>query len=129
MARFEKHAYDLKQKQAARPSKYRNQRIEVDGMMFDSKGEAAHYGRLKLAKQAGAVLDFERQVPFVFEVTYRANGREVVRKMKYIADFVVTFKDGRKEVQDFKGHKTREYKQKKKLMLELYGIEIREIKG
>lgn len=97
-------------------------------MMFDSKGEATHYGRLKIAKQAGA-LDFERQVPFEFEVTYRANGKEARRKMKYIADFVVTFKDGRKEVQDFKGHKTREYKQKKKLMAELYGVEIREIKG
>lgn len=120
-----------------KPSKYRAQAVVVDGIRFDSKAEAQHYGRLKLARDAGA-LTFERQVPFIFEVTYTgANGRTAKRKMKYIADFVVTFTDGRTElysggslveVQDVKGVRTKEYKMKKKLMLDVYGIEIREIK-
>lgn len=111
----------------AKPNKYRNQKVQVDGIMFDSKAEAKHYGLLIMAREAGH-LKFERQVPFVFEVTYRANEREVKKKMRYVADFVVKWKGGRVEVQDVKGVRTKEYKQKKKLMSALYGIEITEIK-
>lgn len=111
-----------------KPSKYRAQAVVVDGIRFDSKAEARHYGHLKMARDAGA-LTFERQVAYTFEVEYTGtNGRTAKRKMKYIADFVVTWPDGRTEVQDVKGTQTREYKQKKKLMLDVYGIEIREIK-
>ena len=120
-------ALDLKIKRQPKPAKYRNERVQVDGIMFDSKAEAAHYGRLKLARDAGH-LEFERQVPFHFEVEYSANGRTQKKKMRYVADFVVTWKGGKVEVQDVKGVQTREYKLKKKLMSALYGIEIREIK-
>lgn len=120
-------ALDLKIAKQPKPNKYRNERVSVDGIVFDSKAEAAHYGRLKLARDAGH-LTFERQVPYQFEVEYSANGRTVKKKMRYVADFVVTWKGGRVEVQDVKGVLTKEYKLKKKLMLALYGIEIREIK-
>lgn len=111
----------------AKQNKYRNNPVTVDGIRFDSKAEATHYGRLKLARDAGH-LTFERQVPYKFEVIYRIeNGQQVTKKMEYRADFVVTWKDGRVEVQDVKGVRTKEYNLKKKLMLALYGIEIREI--
>lgn len=133
MGRFdgwtEESALDLKMKKQAKHGKYRNQKVEVDGICFDSKGEARHYALLKTARDAGA-LTFERQVPFKFKVTYRGeNGKEAKRKMEYRADFVVKFTDGRIEVQDFKGAKTREYLQKKRLMRDVYGVEIREIKA
>lgn len=112
----------------AKASKYRNTKIEVDGILFDSKAEARHYGFLKIARDAGH-LTFERQVPYRFEVVYRAeSGKAITKRMEYRADFVVTWNDGRVEVQDVKGVQTKEYKQKKKLMSALYGIEIREIK-
>lgn len=121
------NALDLKMKKQAKAAKYRNEKIEVDGMVFDSKGEARHYALLKMARDAGK-LKFERQVPFCFEVTYKGdNGKEAKRKMRYTADFVVAFDDGRVEVQDFKGAKTREYLQKKRLMRDVYGIKVKEI--
>lgn len=116
-------ALDVKINQQARQakaSKYRNRKIQVDGMMFDSKAEARHYGYLKLARDAGH-LEFERQVAYRLEI----NGKLICT---YKADFVVKFKDGRVEVQDVKGVRTKEYLLKKKLMSALYGIEIREIK-
>lgn len=119
-------ALDVKTKQQPKLPKYRNDRVQVDGMWFDSKAEARHYATLKIARDAG-LLDFERQVPYEFEVVYSANGREVRKKMKYIADFVVAWKDGRVEVQDVKGFRTNEYRLKKKLMSACFGIEIREI--
>ena len=120
-------ALDLKIKKQAKASKYHSKKTVVDGISFDSAGEARHYTRLKLARDLGA-LKCERQVSFKFEVTYRGeNGKEAKRKMRYVADFVVTFPDGRVEVQDFKGVKTREYLQKKRLMLDVYGVEVREI--
>lgn len=123
MARFsgwtESAALDVKVKRQAKPNKYRNDRIRVDGSWFDSKAEARHYGLLKLAQDAG-FLKFERQVPYRLEV----NGKLIAT---YRADFVVTWKDGKTEVQDVKGVKTKEYKLKKKLMLACHGIEIVEI--
>lgn len=104
----------------AKASKYRNTRVVVDGITFDSKAEARHYGFLKIARESGH-LKFEMQVPYRFEV----NGKLIAT---YRADFVVTWKDGRVEVQDVKGVRTKEYILKKKLMSALYGIEIREIK-
>lgn len=109
-----------KQAKVKRPSKYRNEPVVVDGMRFDSKLEAQHYGRLKLAQSVGA-LKFERQVNFDLTV----NG---VKVATYRADFVVTFaQDGRTEVQDCKGMLTPEYRLKKKLMLACHGIQIREV--
>lgn len=123
MARFdwwtESAALDVKVKRQPKPNKYRNDRVRVDGIWFDSKAEARHYGYLKLARDAG-FLTFERQVPYRLEV----NGKLIAT---YRADFVVTWKDGRVEVQDVKGVKTKEYLLKKKLMLACHGIEIKEI--
>src|SRR5512147_2151704 len=41
--------------QAAKPSKYRAQKITVDGYVFDSKKEAARYQELRLLEKAGKV--------------------------------------------------------------------------
>jgi hypothetical protein len=45
-------------------SKYRNKKIEVDGITFDSKKEAKVYSELTMMKQAGEIADFSRQVTF-----------------------------------------------------------------
>ena len=40
---------------AAKPSKYRNTPVTVDGIRFDSKREAAYYSELKIREKAGEV--------------------------------------------------------------------------
>ena len=52
-------------------------------------------------------------------------GRVIERPCYYIADFVYT-ENGATVVEDTKGVKTDAYKIKKKLLLERYGIKIRE---
>jgi len=99
-------------------SKYGNRRVEVDGKKFDSVHEAEVYGRLTLLHRAGALRVVMRQVPF-----------DLPGGIRYIADFATVDADGRFEVWDAKSEITRKnrvYINKKKQMLEIWGIAIRE---
>lgn len=106
-------------------NKYRNVPTVVDGKKFDSKREAARYVELKLLERAGVIKDLKLQVPFEF----RHNDVLICR---YLADFTyleLTRNGGPKwvaTVEDCKGHPTKEYLIKKKLMRAFYAIELRE---
>lgn len=112
---------------AAAPSKYRNKKTEVDGIMFASMKEANRYGELKLMERQGLIWDLKIQVPFVF------THNDVVI-CRYYADFQYRFAvqgvgqvNYKTTVEDVKGGKrTKEYIIKKKLMRAFYGIEILE---
>lgn len=107
-------------------NKYGNTRIEVDGIIFDSKREAARWKELKLMERAGEISDLQRQVPFSVIPSFRCNGH-AYRESKYIADFTYRDKKGSFIVEDAKGVKTKEYMLKKKLVAWLHSIEIREV--
>lgn len=96
--------------------KYRNKPTLIDGIVFDSKKEADFYCELKVQKMAGEVLSFERQVVFELQPKYKY-GKSTIRAIKYIADFVVSYKDGSVEIVDVKGMKTQVYNLKKKMLL------------
>lgn len=100
-------------------SKYHSKKREVDGIIFASKKEADYYCELKMLRMVGEVKDFDIQVPFELQESFRYAGK-AIRPIKYIADFVVEYKDGRKEVVDVKGMRTDVYKLKKKLLLHKY---------
>lgn len=106
-------------------SKYKNKKTVVDGITFDSKKEAHRYIELKKLKKAGVIDDLELQVKFVL-----IPKQEGERECSYIADFV--YKDnktGETIVEDVKSsprYKTDVYKIKKKLMLFVYNIKVRE---
>lgn len=102
-------------------SKYKNRKTVIDGIAFDSKKEAARYGELQLLDKAGSIQDLRLQVPF--ELIPKQAGERAAR---YIADFVYT-ENGKTVVEDVKGVKTDVYKIKKKLMLAVHGIRIREV--
>ena len=102
-------------------SKYHNTKTTVDGIAFDSKKEAARHGELQLVAKAGAIQDLRLQMPF--ELIPKQAGERAVR---YIADFVY-MENGKMIVEDVKGVKTDVYKIKKKLMLAVHGIRIREV--
>ena len=98
-------------------SKYGAVPTYVDGIRFDSKGEAAYFKRLQLEKQGGLIKWFCRQPRF-----------DLPGMIEYRADFIVCGNDGTVRVIDFKGHETPEYKLKKKQMLSEHGIEIEEVR-
>lgn len=94
--------------------KYRN--IISNG--FASKKEERRWHQLLLLEKSGVITDLEKQVTFRLEV----NGQLIC---KYICDFRYK-ENGQIIVEDVKGFKTRIYIMKRKLMLAVHNIIIRE---
>lgn len=112
-------------------TKYKSIKTEADGIMFDSKKEANRYKALKLLEKKGIIINFRLQVPFILcqkQIGIDHKGKQIIlrREMKYIADFVYYSDRDGTVVEDVKGYKTKEYKQKKNLMKKVYGIDIYE---
>ena len=107
-------------------SKYRNRKVTVDGITFDSVKEANRWAELKLLERAGQIFNLQRQVPYVLIPKQSIDGKVVERPCVYKADFVYE-ENGKDVVEDVKGIKTKEYAIKRKLMLRLYGIQIKEV--
>lgn len=107
-------------------SKYGAVRVRtVDGIEHDSKKEAARWQELNLMLRARLIEDLQRQVRF--ELIPKQDGE---RSCTYIADFVyIDRKTGEKVVEDVKSPATRTeaYRIKRKLMLLVHGIRIKEI--
>ena len=99
--------------------KYNAKKTIVDGITFDSQHEAGYYCELIIRQKAGEILYFELQPEFILQESYKRNGK-TVRAIKYIADFKVYYPDGRIEIVDTKGFKTRDYKNKIKILLKKY---------
>lgn len=102
-------AEEYKQQMNQKPSKYKAKRTEVDGRKFASRLEANYYCELKTLIRAGEVVDIQLQP------VYPLPGG-----LKYIADFLVKYADGREEIVDCKGMRTAVYKLKKRLFEATY---------
>ena len=107
-------------------SKYKNKKVVVDNILFDSKKEANYYTKLKILRDAGKILDLELQKRFVLQQGFKLHGK-TYRAITYIADFVYKDQEGQTHVVDTKGYRTQVYKIKKKLFMKKFGIEIEEI--
>lgn len=108
--------------------KYRNEKVEIDGVKYDSKKEARRAEVLECFERAGEIKNLERQKRFVLQPSFKFNGK-TIREIAYVADFVYE-KDGEVVVEDVKSAATREnavYKLKKKMLLYVHGIEIKEV--
>ena len=105
-------------------NKYKNIKTTTsDGIVHDSRKEAQRWCELKLLERAGKIKDLQRQVKY--ELIPKQDGE---RACYYVADFVYhNAETGKKVVEDTKGKKTKEYIIKRKLMLYIHGIRIREI--
>lgn len=121
-------------------SKYNAHKTEVDGIKFDSRKEARRWEELMALAEAGEITELERQVPFKLTPTIREpdktgprggiiHGKVIERPSFYVADFVYKDADGNKVVEDVKSPATRTpvYVLKRKLMLAIYHIRIREV--
>lgn len=115
------HLFEEKEK--TKP-KYGNKKVEIDGIIFDSKKEGHRYRELKLQQQAGLIKDLRWQVEFELKV----NEKKIC---KYKADFTYTVVETNEcVVEDVKSPATRKirtYIHKKELMKAIHKIEIREV--
>ena len=124
-------------------NKYNNKKVEIDGIVFDSKKEAKRYQELLLLEKAGAIQNLQMQVKYVLIPTQREpdtvgarggirKGKVIEQECAYIADFVYQ-ENGKTVVEDIKGYRSpssagyAKFVIKRKLMLYIHGIRIREV--
>lgn len=113
-----------------KPSKYLNKK--TDG--YSSKKEAARAQELKLLEKAGKIRNLREQVVYELIPPQYDDFQLVERACKYIGDF--SYEERRTDAkgllcyesicEDVKGHKTEAYRIKRKLLLHVHGIRVRE---
>lgn len=122
-------------------NKYHARKCVLDGIEFDSRKEAQRYSELLLLQRAKEISCLARQrkyvlIPAQYEYYERFGkrgqelqpGKRLIEKeCSYVADFVYVDKDGKLVVEDAKGMKTKDYIIKRKLMLFIHGIRVKEV--
>ena len=119
-------------------NKYHSKKVKVGGEVFDSRKEYRRFCELLLLQKAGAITELQRQVEFELIPAQRGpdtvgvrggvkRGKVLELAVKYVADFVYKDKDGNTVVEDTKGFKTKDYIIKRKLMLYIHKIRVKEI--
>lgn len=115
-------------------AKYNN--VKIAG--YDSKKEYRRSRELKLLEKKGIITGLQEQVKYeLISPQYRYYEVQGVRKMLrkkeliergvyYVADFVY-YRGDELVVEDTKGVRTKEYIIKRKLMLYVHGIKIKEV--
>ena len=81
-------------------------------------------------KNTGKIRDLRLQVNFTLQEGFTTAAGERVRPIVYRADFTYqehTTSGWRTVVEDVKGVRTKEYSMKRKMMLEKFGVDIREV--
>lgn len=101
-------------------NKFNNKKIKIDNILFDSTLEGNRYLELKKLEKLGVIKELELQKKYPFVINE-------ILVTTYKADFVYKTKEGNLVVEDTKGVITKEYAIKRKLMLAIYGIKIKEI--
>ena len=88
--------------------KYRNKKVVLDGIKFDSRREADRYAHLKFLKRLGEIEKLELQKKFLLVPAQRNKaGKVTERAITYRADFYYFDKrQGKWVVEDAKGVKT-----------------------
>ena len=116
-------------------NKYNARKVKVGDEVFDSRRELHRWEELCLMEKAGMISNLRRQVKFILIPSQRETvwkkgkpkpGKVIERECAYYADFVYE-ENGETVVEDAKGFKTEAYKLKKKMMLYIHHIRIREI--
>ncbi|WP_027633076.1 DUF1064 domain-containing protein [Clostridium hydrogeniformans] len=95
-------------------SKYKAEKVVLDGIRFDSKDEARYYLYLKKLKSESKIENFELQPKYELQPKFKKNAKSFL-PVFYIADFLIYHLDGSLEVIDIKGMATETAKLKRKL--------------
>ena len=105
--------------QRRKSNKYNARKTTVCGHEFDSKREAEIYLDLLSRKQHGEIVRIRLQPSYTLLEGFKDNTDNKQRAITYTADFFVAYADGRNEVIEVKGVRTRDYLLRKKLFLHM----------
>ena len=121
-----------------RKNKYNARTYKVGNEVFHSKKELHRYEELLLLERAGQIHNLQREVKYLLIPSQREiiwkngkprQGKVIERECSYIADFTYE-ENGQTIVEDVKGGSatnTDTYVIKRKLMLYVHGIRVREV--
>lgn len=101
--------------------KYKNKKVVVNNIKFDSKLESNIYLKLKELSKKHDVA-FRLQPKFELEPKFKLDGK-TIRSIDYTADFEISIND-KTFILDAKGLETDVFKIKKKLFAKRYGKQI-----
>lgn len=111
-------------------NKYKARKIETSDGVFDSKKEYERWLTLKEMEKLDLIENLSRQVRYELIPGQRVNGKILERAVYYVADFEY-IENGQKVVEDVKGYRDgaayRIFVIKRKLMLYIHGIRVKEI--
>ena len=117
--------------QRKKPNKYNARKTTVYGRTFDSNREAEWYMMLREKQRLGKIKHIECQPTYTLLEGFRDNQGKQQKPITYTPDFLVEYDDGRREVIEVKGVRTRDYLLRKKLFLHMMkdtDIVFREVK-
>ena len=116
---------------AAKRNKFNAQKVEMDGMTFDSKKEHKRYIELKAMQQRGEIFGLEHHTKFELAPKTKIEGEKRAKPaLRYFADFTYYMISGEYIVEDVKSAATRKlasYRTKKHLMKTVFNIDVREV--
>lgn len=108
-------------------SKFGNHKVYINGeKVAESKHEYKRLNVLKLLQRAGEIKDLKTQVRYKLLPSQVICGVKVFG-VDYVADFVYWTKDDKFVCEDAKGHKTKDYIIKRKLMKLIHNIDVVEV--
>ena len=94
--------------------KYKNKKIVMFGIRFDSQKEAARYLELKDLERKGKIRNLELQKKYILQEGFKYDGKKVL-PITYKADFVY-LKNDITYIEDVKGFSTQVFKNKWKML-------------
>lgn len=112
-----------------RGQKYSNEKVTDGGRTFDSKAEHKRWQYLAMLEKAGEIRELRCQVAFELIPAQELASGKKIRPTHYLADFVYQDDKGNQIVEDVKGAVTPEFRLKRKLMLHVHGIEVKEVRS
>ena len=101
-------------------SKYKAEKIVIDGIKFGSKAEGDYYIELRDSKKAGRIADFELQPKFTLQEKFKHRTEGNIRAIVYIADFRVIPNDRDEYIVDVKGTASPSALIKRKMFLKFF---------
>ena len=120
---------------AGKPSKYRNTAVTVDGRLFDSRREADRWRDLRWRAVAGQIVDLEHHRTisvhvngvWICDVEVDFSYRETAAGLVIVEDVKPEFKTEAIEKRYKRTDAYRRFALKKRLMLAVHGIDVREV--
>ena len=105
--------------QSRKKNKYNARKTVMCGHTFDSQREAEWYMILREKQRLGKIKHIECQPTYTLLEDFRDNQGKPQKPITYTPDFLVEYDDGRREVIEVKGMRTRDYLLRKKLFLHM----------